>query len=87
MAVAIEVARLVAFVGVVRTRLLLNGRRAGVPVTVLIEVARHMALVWMVGAGLFGRLRGHVHSSLVETFNIRGGDLHQCRKQRAEKPR
>lgn len=62
MAMLIEIARLVAFMRMMRSRLLNLRRSRLVPVTMLIEVAGDVPLVRMMRARLFGGLGGHVFS-------------------------
>lgn len=62
MAVLIEIARFVAFMRMMGSRLLYLGRNSLVLVTMRIEVAGDVPLVRMMRARLFGGLGGHVFS-------------------------
>ena len=70
MAVRVKISRLMTIMRMMHSWLLNQWRRTLVPMTVLIEVAGHMALVRVVGAGLGGGLGGHTYLHLVENLRL-----------------
>lgn len=64
MAVRVKISRLMTIMRMMHSWLLNQWRRTLVPMTVLIEVAGHMALVRVVGAGLGGGLGGHTYLTM-----------------------
>ncbi len=70
MAVRVKISRLMTIMRMMHSWLLNQWRRTLVPVTVLIEVAGHMALVRVMGAGLGGGLGGHTDLHLVENLRL-----------------